>query len=379
MRSIKIAVWVALGLAAALAARTALNQGSETAVAAPPPTAIPVTAGIATAQDVPIYLEGLGSVEALNTVSVKTRVDGQITQVFFNEGDEVQAGNKLFQIDPRPYQVALDQAAANLQKDTAQLQGAQRDLERYGKLVGSGFQSRQSYENQQATVAQLQAATQADGAAIAAAKLQLNYALIRAPITGRTGALQQNLGSTVQASAGAPLVTLTQLKPIYVAFTVPADQLDRIRKGQAQHSLQVEALGSDGKTVLATGTLSFIDNHVDTSTGTIALKASFANTEERLWPGQFVTARLTLGLRPNAVTVPAPTIMAGPDGSYVYVIRQDDTVQRRPVQVAVRQNGIAVIGEGLKAGEKVVVNGQYRLANNMRVRVEPAATQTAGG
>jgi multidrug efflux system membrane fusion protein len=379
MRSIKIAVWTGLALAAALAARTALNQGPERAVAASPPAAIPVTAGVAAAQDVPIYAEGLGSVESLNTVNVKTRVDGQITRVFFHEGDEVGVGDRLFQIDPRPYQVALAQSEANLQKDTAQLQGAQRDLERYGKLVGSGFQSRQSYENQQATVAQLQAATQADAAAIAAARLQLDYALIRAPVAGRTGALQQNLGSTVQAGAGATLVTITQLKPIYVAFTLPADRLDSIRQARARHPLQVEALAGDGRTVLAAGTLSFIDNHVDASTGTIALKASFANTDERLWPGEFVTARLTLGVRPDAVTVPAPTVMAGPAGAYVYVVRNDDTVQRRPVQVTVRQDGMAVIGKGLKAGEKVVVSGQYRLADNARVRIEPAAVQTAGG
>lgn len=379
MRKLRIAALAAIVLGFGLGGWALYGPKEEKAVAAQPSPAVPVTAGAATARNVPIYAQGLGTVEAINTVSVKSQVDGPIMRVFFAQGQEVQPGDKLFLIDPRPYQVALDQAQATLQKDAAQLQGAEQDLARYGKLVGSGFQSRQSYENQQATVGQLRAATHADEAAIAAAKLKLDEALIAAPIAGRTGALQQNVGAFVQANAGATLVTITQLKPIYVAFTLPADQLDAIRRGQAQHALTVEALGSDGSTVLAKGALSFIDNHVDTSTGTIALKASFANADERLWPGEFVNARLTLGVRPDAVTVPAPTVMAGPDGSYVYVIRPDDTVLRRAVQVTVRQDGLAVIGKGLQAGEKVVVNGQYRLANNARVRIEPASRQLAGG
>lgn len=373
MRIGRLAATVVILLGAGLGGWAVFGRKTERAVAALPAPAIPVTAGIATAQNVPIYAQGLGTVETLNTVNVKSRVDGQIMRVFFTQGQEVRQGDRLFLIDPRPFQVALDQAQATLQKDTAQLQGAQRDLLRYGKLVGSGFQTRQSYEDQQATVAQLKAATQADAAAVEAARLNLGYALIRAPIAGRTGALQENVGNYMQASAGTTLVTITELKPIYVSFSLPAGQLDAIRQGQRAHPLEVEAIGSDGKTLLAKGSLSFIDNHIDTSTGTIALKGTFANADERLWPGEFVNARLILGVRHEVVTVPGPTVMTGPTGPYVYVIQPNDTVIRRAVQVLARQDGLAVIGKGLKAGERIVVNGQYRLANNARVKITPAA------
>jgi multidrug efflux system membrane fusion protein len=344
--------------------------------------AIPVTGDAARAQDVPIYAQGLGTVQAINTVNVKTRVDGQIMRVFFRQGQEVQAGAPLFQIDPRPFQAGLVHATANKAKDEAQLQGATRDLARYAKLVGSGFQTRQSYEDQQATVAQSQAAVQADEAAIETARLNLDYAMIRAPIGGRTGALLVDPGNYIQASTGTSLVAITQIKPIYVNFTLPATDLDAIRQNSAGHTLEVDAYAQDGKTLLATGSLSFIDNHVNTSTGTIALEGTFANANERLWPGAFVNARLILSVRRNAVTVPVATVMAGPDGDYVYVIRSNDTVQRRAVQVASRQDGMAVIGSGLKAGEQVVVAGQYRLADNVKVKLEPAEpttkTATAG-
>lgn len=343
--------------------------------AAPPPPApdIPVTAGTAQAQDVPIYVQGIGTMQAINTVNVKSRVDGAIMEAFFAEGQEVQQNDRLFLIDPRPYQAALDQATANAAKDQAQLQGAQRDLARYGKLVGSGFQTRQSFEDQQATVAQLQAAVQADQAAIETAQLNLGFTMIRSPISGRTGALLIDPGNYVQASASTPLVPITQLKPIYASFTLPATNLDAIRHNQTVHTLEVDAFGSDGKTLLGKGTLSFIDNHVDTTTGTITLKATFANADELLWPGEFINARLILSVRHNAITVPDETVMAGPTGSYVYVILPNDTVQRRDVALASRQDGIAVISKGLAAGEKVVVAGQYRLANNVKVKIEANA------
>jgi membrane fusion protein, multidrug efflux system len=346
--------------------------GHETARSAAPPTnpAIPVTADVARAEDVPVYVQGVGTVQAINTVNVKSRVDGEIVAVYFNQGQEVKQGDKLFLIDPRPYQAALDQAKANEAKDTAQLQGAQRDMDRYGKLVPSGFQSRQSYEDQQATVAQMQGAVQADQAAIETAQLNLGFTTIRAPFDGRTGARLVDPGNFVQASAATVLTSITQIRPIYVSFTLPASNLAAIHQEQATHRLAVLAIGDDGTTRLATGVLSFIDNHVDTSTGTIALKGEFANADEMLWPGAFVNARLILSTRHDAITVPATTVMTGPNGNYVYVIRPDSTVQRRDVEVASRQDGIAVIGKGLTAGERVVVEGQYRLANNVRVRID---------
>ena len=353
------------------------NNTARSAAPPPPNPDSPITAGAAQAQDVPIYLQGIGTVQAINTVNVKSRVDGEIMQAFFTQGQEVQQNDRLFLIDPRPFQALLDQAKANAVKDQAQLLGAQRDLTRFGQLVGSGFQTRQSFEDQQATVAQLQGALQADQAAIETQQLDLGFTAIRSPISGRTGALLVDPGNYVQASTGTPLVSITQVKPIFVDFTLPATNLDAIRQSQADHPLEVDAFASDGKTLLGKGTLSFIDNHVDITTGTIALKGTFANADERLWPGEFINARLILSVRHNAVTVPAQTVMAGPNGDYVYVIRPDDTVQRRTVQLASQQDGLAVIAKGLAAGDKVVVDGQYRLANNVKVKIEastPVAT-----
>ena len=359
------------------------REAARSATAPRPDPAIPITAGTVQAQDVPVYVQGIGTVQAINTVNVKTRVDGQIMQAFFTQGQEVRQNDPLFLIDPRPFQAALDQAKANATKDNAQLQGAQRDLTRFGKLVGSGFQTRQSFEDQQATVAQLQGAVQADNAAIEAAQLNLGFTMIRAQIGGRTGARLIDPGNYVQASAATPLVSITQVRPIYVSFTLPATNLDAIRQSDAAQHPEVDAYGADGKTQLGKGVLCFIDNHVDISTGTIALKGTFENTNERLWPGEFVNARLILSVRHNAITVPAQTVMAGSNGDYVYVIGPNDTVQRRDVQLASRQDGLAVIAKGLAAGEKVVVAGQYRLANDVKVKIEtngaPAATAQQAG
>ncbi len=376
MRTGRVAVITAVVMGGALGGWLISGHQVARSASPPPNQTIPVTAGVAQAQDVPVYVEGLGTVQAINTVNVKTRVDGQIMRTFFTQGQDVLPNDPLFLIDPRPYQATLDQAEANAAKDAAQLQGAERDLARYGKLVGSGFQTRQSFEDQAATVAQLRAAVQADDAAIETAHLNLGYTMIRAPIGGRTGALLVDPGNYIQASTATPLISITQIKPIYVRFTVPASNLDAIQRNQPTHELDVDAYGPNDDTLLGKGALTFIDNHVNTSTGTIALEATFANADERLWPGEFVTARLILSVRHNAITVPEATVMAGPNGDYVYVIRPNDTVQRRSVQVAARQGGVAVVSKGLAAGEKVVVAGQYRLTNDVKVRLETTDTAT---
>lgn len=341
------------------------------ATAQVPAPAVPVTAGTVTAQDVPVYLQGIGTVQAYNMVSVKTRVDGQIVNIDFKEGQEVKQGDPLIQIDPRPYQAALEQAQAAKQKDEAQLVGAKLDLERYSKLLGTGYQTRQSYDNQTALVAQLQAAIKGDQATIDNAELNLGYADIRSPIDGRLGARLVDKGNLVHANDNTALVTITELKPIFVSFTLPQDTLDQIRQEQQKGPLAVRAYSSDGSTLLSVGKLTLIDNSIDQSTGTIHLKARFDNLDERLWPGEFVSLRLILRTRPKVATVPAETVQEGPDGNFAYIIKPDNTVERRNVDVAAIQDGIAVVTKGLSPGERVVVEGQYRLTQGARVRILP--------
>ena len=268
---------------------------------------------------------------------------------------------------------------ATKQKDEAQLVSAQADLVRWAELVPAGVKSRQTLDQQKALVQQLQAATKADEAQIEAARLNLGYADIRAPISGRLGVRMVDIGNMVRATDAAGLVTIQQLKPIFVSFTVAQENLHKIhhKKGEAGE-LAVIAFGGDNKTELARGKLSVIDNAIDQPTGTIRLKATFVNDNERLWPGEFVNVRLILSVRKDAPTVPAQTVQDGPTGSYAYVIKDDNTVERRQVEVAAVQDGIAVIGKGLSPGERVVIDGQYRLTNGARVKIEPNAPGAAG-
>jgi len=317
-------------------------------------------------------------VQAYNMVSVKSRVDGQIVKVDFKEGQDVKAGDPLFQIDPRPFQAALEQAQAAKQKDEAQLTGAQLDLDRYEKLIGSGWQTRQSYDQQKAQVGQLQAAIKGDEAQINTAKLNLSYSDIRSPIDGRLGARLVDKGNLVHANDNTALVTISEVKPIFVSFTLPQETLDDIRENQNKAPLVVLAYNGDGTKQLAEGKLTMIDNAVDQATGTIRLKARFDNDEERLWPGAFVSARVILSVRKDVATVPSQTVQQGPNGHYAYVIKPDDTVERRAVDVASIQDGIAVITKGLSSGERVVVDGQYRLTNGARVKISAPQTGAAG-
>jgi multidrug efflux system membrane fusion protein len=362
---------VAIGMT--VAGYVFFNQaGQDKARASVPAPQIPVTAGIAEKKDVPQFVRGIGTVQAYKTVTMKTRVDGEIVKVSFKEGQDVKAGDQLFQIDPRPYQAALDAAMATKKRNEAQLAGAILDLERYGKLIGPGYQSRQSFDQQQATVESLKASIAADQAAIDTARLNLEYANIRAPIDGRTGQRLVDLGNLVQAAQGTNLVTITQVKPIFVNFTVPQDFTDAIRRNQAAGALTVLAYGSDDKTLLAEGKLSLIDNQIDMATGTLRLKATFANADERLWPGEFVNVRLVLSMRSSCVTVPQRAVMQGATGYYAYVIRPDGTVERRTVEVAGMQDGVAIIEKGIAEHDKVVVDGQYRLTDGARIKAEEA-------
>jgi len=359
--------------------RLNMEAGVPRAAAQTPGQAIPVTAGTVAVEDVPVFLHGIGTVQAYNTVAIKSRVDGQIVKINFKEGEEVKVGDPLFQIDPRPYQAALETAQAAKEKDEAQLAGAQLDLDRYQKLLGPGWQTKQSYDQQKATVEQFQAAIKGDAAQIANAKLNLGYADIRSPIDGRLGAKLVDVGNLVHANDNTPLVMIAELKPIFVSFTLPQETLDDVQENNKKAPLVVRASSGDGKKELAQGKLTLIDNMIDQATGTIHLKARFDNDDERLWPGEFVNLRLILSTRKGVATVPQQTVQVGPNGYYAYVIKPDNTVERRAVEVASMQDGLAVISKGLTPGEKVVVDGQYRLTEGARVNPTTAGPPGAAG
>jgi multidrug efflux system membrane fusion protein len=369
----KFAVLLVAGVTAAAAAYALFDQSnSDKARASTPAPQIPVISGVAEKKDVPQFVRGIGTVQAYNAVTIKSRVDGEIVKVLFTEGQFVKAGDPLIQIDPRPFQAALEAATATLKRNEAQLTGAALDLERYGKLINSGFQSRQSYDQQQAIVGALKGSIAADKAAIETARLNLTYADIRAPIAGRTGQRLVDVGNLVQAGQPTSLVTITQIRPIFVNFTVPQDYADAIRHNQQAGALTVLAYASDDKTLLAEGKLSLIDNQIDVATGTLRLKATFANADERLWPGEFVNVRLVLSMRSSVVTVPQRAVMQGANGYYAYVIRPDGTAQRRTVEIAGMQDGLAIVDKGIESKEQVVIDGQYRLSDGVRVKAEDA-------
>jgi membrane fusion protein, multidrug efflux system len=330
---------------------------------------IPVTLGVVKAQDVPVFLAGIGTVQAYNMDLIKTRVDGQIIKVDFHEGQEIQAGDPLVQIDPHPYKAVYDQAIAKQETDQANLDNAQRNYDRDAQIVKANLAvSQQQFDNDKATVAADKGMVDSDKAAVEAAQVNLDYCDIHAPISGRLGVRLVDIGNIVHAADNTGLVSITQTKPIFVTFTMAQEHLHKIHERQVLGDLVVQAYGTDNKTLVSTGKLSVVDNSVDQTTGTIKLKATFENTDERLWPGEFVNVRLILNIRKDAPTVPSETVQDGPDGKYVYIINPGDTVARRPVEVAAVQDGIAVIDKGLEPGEKVVVDGQYRLTEGARIR-----------
>jgi membrane fusion protein, multidrug efflux system len=345
------------------------------------PAKVPVTAGTATARDMPVYVRGLGSGQAYNSVTVKSRVDGAIVKVDFTEGQEVKAGDLLFEIDPRPYQAVLAQAQANLARDEAQFANAQRNAGRDKPLVGKAFISRQQFDTDTTSADALAGTVAADKAAVDAAQLNVDYCDIRSPIEGRTGARQVDIGNLVRATDNTGLLTITQLKPIFVSFTAPQEQFDAIRQAQVKESqlkgdVPAEAWTQGEQRQIAVGKLTLIDNQIDQATGTVRLKAEFANADEALWPGEFVDMRLRVNTLKNIVTVPARSIEAGPDGSYLFVIKPDNTVEQRTVTVAETESDVAAISKGLSAGEQVVVDGQYRLQQGTKVSILPPQSQT---
>lgn len=334
---------------------------------------VPVVAGVVETRDMPLYLDGLGTVQALNTVTLRAQVDGEIKKIAFTEGQDVKEGGLLFEIDAAPYQASFDQAMAKLHQDEAQLANSQADLERYTDLAGKKVISSQQLDTQKAMVRQNEALVKADEAAVASAKVQLDYTKITAPISGRTGIRQVDVGNIVRAGDQTGLVVLTQLQPIAILFTLPEQNLGAIDKEKAaEGQMTVVAVDRDNKTVLEEGKLAVIDNQIDTTTGTIRLKAVFPNEHFRLWPGQFVNARLLLTVRKDALVVKASVIQRGPQGAFVFVIKDDNTVEMRPVTLGPLEGALAVVEEGLKAGERIVVDGQYKLAPNSKVKISDA-------
>jgi multidrug efflux system membrane fusion protein len=323
---------------------------------------VPITPGVVKQQDVPIYLTGIGTVQAFNTVTVHSRVDGQIVKIAFTEGQDVKEGDALALIDPAPFQTALDQAVGKQGTDQAQLTNAKLDLERDTDMLAKKVISSQQYDTQKALVAQLDASVAADIAAVASARVQVDYSTIKSPLTGRVGIRQVDQGNIIHAADTTGLVIITQLQPISVVFTLPEQNLKLIHQQSLDGSgLQVAAVDRDDNSVLDSGTVAVVNNQIDPTTGTIQIKATFPNAKFQLWPGQFVNARLLLTTRKNGITVPAQVIQNGPDGSFAYVIEPDGTAKVQPVKVAQVANNVALIDDGLTAGQKVVVDGQYKL------------------
>jgi multidrug efflux system membrane fusion protein len=350
----------------------------ETRTAARPAAAQLVVADVAAQSPTPILVTAIGTVQSIATVMIKSRMDGEIAKVHFEEGQEVKEGDVLFSLDDRGVRAQLQQAEATLERDRAQLERNRLEVTRQTELKSRGVASAQKLEDVTTSVAVAEATVRASEATVENARVNLNYTTIRAPITGRTGSVALKRGNVVKAMDTAasvvPLVTITQLRPIYVAFTAPEWYLADLRTAMTKGSVAAVVTVPGQPNAPVTGTLTFIDNQVDATTGTISLKARFANDDDRLWPGQFVNVTLTLGLQENAVVVPSAAIQVGPNGPYVFVIRQDSTVELRLVKPDRVVSDKTVVTDGMAAGERVVVDGQLRLGNGTRVTVQaPAA------
>ena len=333
---------------------------------------VPVVAALAKRSDVPVYLDGVGTIRALNTVTVRSQVEGKLLSVNYTEGQQVERGYVLAQIDPTTYQAAYDQAVAKKALDEATLANARLDLERYNRLVSSNSIARQQLDTQKMLVAQQEAQVKLDQAQIDNAKAILDYTQIVAPITGRTGIRQVDQGNIVRASDANGIVVITQLQPLSVLFTLPQQQLGDVNRAFAAGPLPVEAFGPDNKTVVETGELKVVDNQVDPSTGTIKLKAEFANRELQLWPGGFINVRLRTHTLKQVVVAPTAAVQRGPSGTFVYVVQPDNKVAIRPVTVSQQDEVQAVIAKGLEAEERVVTTGFARLTAGAAVAVTNA-------
>ena len=370
-RKVIISTISAVAVAAIVGALVVTQRFPSKAASAAPPAVptVPVVAGTVNSSDVPIYLQGVGTVIAYNTVIVRSQIQGQITKINFTEGQTVKTGDLLAVIDARPYQAQLDQANANRARDEAQLTNAQSNLKRYTTLGNQGWATPQLVETQTAQVAQLQAAIKADVAMIQWAQTQLSYTQLTSPIDGVTGIRQIDIGNIIHPTDPNGLVVVTQVEPISVIFTLPETNLPQVQQHLANGALKVEAYSQDNTMKLDEGSLDFIDNEIVQTTGSVRFRANFPNKEHKLWPGELVNAWLLLDTRRDGLTVSASAVQQGPQGPYVYVINADSTVAVRPVKVAQVSGGQALIDSGLAAGEQVVVDGQYKLQPGIHVTI----------
>jgi multidrug efflux system membrane fusion protein len=340
---------------------------------------VPVIAALTKRSDVPVYLDGVGTIRALNTVTVRSQVDGKLLSVNYTEGQQVERGYVLAQIDPTTYQAAYDQAVAKKAFDEATLANARLDLERYTRLVASNSIPRQQLDTQKSLVAQQEAQVQLDQAAIDNAKAILDYTKVVAPISGRTGIRLVDQGNIIRSSDANGIVVITQLQPITVLFTLPQQQLGEVNRASAAGKLQVDAFGPDNKTVIESGELKVVDNQVDPATGTIKLKSEFPNRELQLWPGGFINVRLLINTLKNVVVAPTAAVQRGPSGTFVYVVQPDNTVAVRPVTVSQQDEAQAVVARGLEADERVVTTGFARLTAGAAVTVTNAESAPPPG
>jgi len=351
--------------------------------AAPPPAPVAVITTLASARDLPRYALGIGTVQATTSVTVRVRVDGQIERIAFNEGQDVKAGDLLVQIDPRPYRAQLEQARATKARDVAQLANARIDLKRYQTLAAQGASPQQQADTQAALVKQLEAAVMTDQAQIDFAAVQLDYTTIRSPVTGRTGVRLVDVGNIVHAADANGIVIVNQIDPITVLFTLPEEAVGRVNaamQAAGSQGLVVDVFPRSGSEKLASGKLTLINNQIDNTSGTVQLKATFANADHRLWPGQYVNARLTLGVITQAIALDASVIQNGPNGTFVYVVGSDGRAAVQPVKVGMTQGSRAVIESGLAPGTRVVVEGQLKLRPGVSVvEARNAATGTGAG
>jgi multidrug efflux system membrane fusion protein len=330
---------------------------------------VPVTVATAVRRDVPLTLQEMGAVEASNTVNVRARVGGELTRVAFTEGQDVRPGDLLFSLDARPYETALQSAQADSARDAARFASAQTQTQRYDELIGKDYVTKQDYDDVKANAAALRATLQADAAAVRNARLNLGYCSIRAPISGRTGTLFARQGSLVSANDPNPLVVIQQLIPVQVRFAVPEQRLPEIRRYAAQGTLHVQVTASDDSTQVHEGSLTFIDNAVDRTTGTILLKATFSNEDQALWPGQFVDVSMVLTTMKDAVVVPSQAVQQGQRGSFVYLIKPDLSAVMQPVTVALTFQDQVVVGQGVRPDDRVVTDGQLRLFPGAKVDI----------